>query len=76
MIQKLLVALGIYAVSGLFMGCASSQDGQRRPSSYSRAGRSYKEPKAMNHQRSDTDAIFEGCLRERTELYCRNRMGR
>ena len=48
----------------------------RRHYTYSRAGRTYREPKAMNHRRVDTDSLFEACLREWPELYCRNRMGR
>jgi|GEM_PF-2899296 len=48
----------------------------RRHYTYSRSGRTYREPKAMNHRRVDTDSLFEACLREWPELYCRNRMGR
>ena len=77
MFHKWIALFSIYAMSGLTVGCASSQDnGNRRPAGYSRAGRAYKEPRAMNGRRMDTDAIFEACLRERSELYCRNRMGR
>lgn len=64
---------------GLMMGCSSTQErgGQRQPAgAYSRAGREYREPRPMNHRRSDPDAIYNACVRERSEMYCRNRMGR
>lgn len=53
-------------------GCASSSD--RYPAS--RAGRGYQEPKVMNRHNVDTESLFQSCLREWPELYCRNRMGR
>lgn len=58
----------------VFAGCASSSD--RAPASSSRAGRSYQEPKMMNRNSVDTETLFQACLREWPELYCRNRMGR
>ena len=77
MFNKALMMIGAFLASGILCSCASSRgQGDRRPSSYSRAGRAYKEPRAMNSRRMDTDSIFQACIRERTELYCRNRMGR
>ena len=62
---------------GSSLGCASHQRGDRRnPASYSRAGRDYKEPRAMNHRRTDSDAMYSACTRERSVTYCRNRLGR
>ena len=62
-------------VGFVFAGCASSSD--RAPaSSSSRAGRAYQEPKIMNRNSVDTESLFQACLREWPELYCRNRMGR
>ena len=73
--KSVLYVLCLLFVSPL-IGC-SSNDKDRSPASYySRAGREYKEPRAMNHRRLDTDAMYNSCLRERSELYCRNRMGR
>lgn len=71
----------LYILSLIFvfpiMGCSSSNSrDDRSPASYSRAGREYREPRAMNHRRMDSDAIFSACMRERSELYCRNRIGR
>jgi hypothetical protein len=60
-------------VSFLFIvGCSSTSD--RYPAS--RAGRAYQEPKVMNRHNVDTESLFQACLREWPELYCRNRMGR
>ncbi len=56
------------------MGCASSND--RQPASYNRAGRPYEEPRAMNHRSTDTNSLYQACLRERPEVSCRNRLGR
>ena len=53
-------------------GCSSTED--RQPAS--RAGRPYQEPKIMNRHNVDTESLFQACLREWPELYCRNRMGR
>ncbi|MBY0316842.1 MAG: hypothetical protein K2Q26_15080 [Bdellovibrionales bacterium] len=57
----------------IFVGCSSSSS-QRSPAS--RAGRPYAEPKTMNRHSMDTESLFQACLREWPELYCRNRMGR
>ena len=65
--------ISILAFGFLGTGCASSD---RQPAGYSRSGRDYKEPRAMNHRRLDTNSLYEACLRERTELSCRNRLGR
>ena len=35
-------------------GCASNE---RSPAGYSRSGREYKEPRAMNHRRMDTNTL-------------------
>ena len=70
--MKYLISLATFAM--LFTGCASSND--RSPASYSRAGREYKEPRAMNHRSLDSNTLYQACLRERTETSCRNRMGR
>lgn len=73
--QKCLIILAAASMmTALSTGCASSND--RRPSSYSRSGRDYEEPKAMNHRRLDTNTLYNACLRERSELSCRNRLGR
>lgn len=66
--MKMLLLIFVF----LFMGCASSSD--RSPAS--RAGRGYQEPKTMNRHNVDTETLYQGCLREWPELYCRNRMGR
>lgn len=71
--------IGLIAAASLTMivlgtGCSSSND--RRPNGYSRSGREYKEPRAMNHRRLDTNTLYRACLRERPEVSCRNRMGR
>ena len=81
MIYRIQIALCSLLMSGVLGACSSTSergasDDHRRPSGYSRAGREYREPRPMNHRRVDTDALFEACLREWPELYCRNRMGR
>lgn len=58
--------------SVVFFGCSSSSE--RSPAS--RAGRPYQEPKVMNRHNVDTETLFQACIREWPELYCRNRMGR
>lgn len=68
--MKLLV---LFASLFLFTACSSTSD-DRYPAS--RAGRPYKEPRAMNHRSIDTESLFQACLREWPELYCRNRLGR
>jgi len=55
-------------------GCASSAE--RKPASYSRSGRPYKEPRAMNHRSLTTEQLYQACVRERPEASCRNRLGR
>lgn len=30
----------------------------------------------MNHRSLDTETLFQACLREWPEVYCRNRLGR
>ena len=74
--MKILILLSLGALAFCFLGtgCASSDD--RQPASYSRAGRPYKEPQAMNHRSLDTESLYQACLRERPETSCRNRMGR
>lgn len=67
------IFVSFFAFVLLGTGCASNE---RRPASYSRSGRDYKEPKAMNHRRLDTNSLYQACIRERTELSCRNRLGR
>lgn len=57
----------------LITSCSSSSS-QRAPAS--RAGRPYQEPKVMNRHNVDTETLYQACLREWPELYCRNRMGR
>ena len=74
MLKKLLVMTAGLGMLALSTGCASSND--RRPASYSRAGRTYKEPRAMNHRQTDTNTLYQNCLKERTEISCRNRLGR
>lgn len=66
--MKLTIATLLFVITG----CASSSD--RAPAS--RAGREYQEPKIMNRHSIDTESLFQACLREWPELYCRNRMGR
>lgn len=56
----------------ILVSCSSTND--RQPAS--RAGRSYQEPKVMNRHNVDTETLYQACLREWPELYCRNRMGR
>lgn len=68
-----LVSIAGWAFCLVSTGCASDN---RSPSSYSRSGREYKEPRAMNHRRTDSETLWQACLRERTEVSCRNRMGR
>ncbi len=71
---SILLSLGALAFCCFSTGCASSND--RQPASYSRSGRPYKEPKAMNHRSTDTESLYQACLRERPETSCRNRLGR
>ncbi len=71
---SILLSLGAMVFCVLGTGCASSSD--RQPASYSRSGRPYKEPKAMNHRTLDTETLYQACLRERPETSCRNRLGR
>lgn len=59
-------------LSVIFMGCSSSSE--RYPAS--RAGRPYQEPRPMNHRATDTESLYQACIKEWPELYCRNRMGR
>ena len=60
----------------LFTGFGCSSTDEREPASWNRAGREYKEPRAMNHRRLDTETLYQSCLKERPEVSCRNRMGR
>jgi hypothetical protein len=55
------------------VGCSSANE-SRQPAS--RAGRAYQEPKVMNNQNVDTESLYQACVKEWPELYCRNRMGR
>ncbi len=71
--QCLLLAAGL-GMGFMATGCASSND--RQPASYSRSGRPYKEPKAMNHRQTDSNTLYQACIRERPEVSCRNRLGR
>lgn len=74
--MKILISLSVMALALGFMttGCASS--GDRQPASYSRSGRPYKEPRAMNYRNLDTETLYQACVRERPEASCRNRLGR
>ena len=74
MTKSILLLTASIAMSFVGVGCASSND--RQPASYSRAGRTYKEPRAMNHRRTDSETLYQACLRERSEVSCRNRLGR
>ena len=70
--------MGLFLITSLSLfilgvGCASDD---RKPAGYSRSGREYQEPRAMNHRRLDTETLYRACLRERPEVSCRNRMGR
>ena len=71
---SILLSLGAMAFCFMGTGCASSSD--RKPTSTSRSGRPYKEPRAMNHRSLDTESLYQACLRERPEASCRNRLGR
>lgn len=64
----------LVSVATLFVGfgCASNNNN----GSYSRAGRPYQEPRAMNNRNLDSESLYQACLRERPEVSCRNRMGR
>lgn len=66
--MKYFLVFGLF----IFVGCSSSSE--RAPAS--RAGRAYQEPKIMNRHSMDTETLFQACLKEWPELYCRNRMGR
>lgn len=66
--------LVLIAVSMALLTACSSSSSQRQPAS--RAGRPYQEPKVMNRHNVDTESLFQACLKEWPELYCRNRMGR
>ena len=70
--NRSLLFLSAIAMCAMGTGCASSNN--RQPAS--RAGRPYKEPRAMNHRSNDTESLYQACLRERPETSCRNRMGR
>ena len=75
--MKFSLLLNLIASFGLcFIGVGCASDSDRRPASHSRAGRPYKEPRAMNHRQMDTDTLYQACLRERPETSCRNRLGR
>ena len=84
MVRSILLTVLSLMLCAPMVGCASSPSSDRnsgtyqnrQPAGYSRAGRQYREPRPMNHRRTDTDAIFNACMRERNETYCRNRMGR
>jgi hypothetical protein len=56
----------------LASGCATDD---RQPA-YSRSGRESQEPRAMNHRSLDSNTLYQACLRERSEVSCRNRLGR
>lgn len=64
----------IFTFCILATGCASNDS--RQPANYSRSGRPYKEPKAMNHRSLDSNSLYEACVKERPEVSCRNRLGR
>lgn len=66
--------LVLIAFSMALLSACSSSSSQRSPAS--RAGRPYQEPKVMNRHNVDTESLFQACLKEWPELYCRNRMGR
>lgn len=66
--------LVLIAVSMALLTACSSSSSQRQPAS--RAGRPYQEPKVMNRHNVDTESLFQACIKEWPELYCRNRMGR
>lgn len=66
--MKYFLLLGLF----IFAGCSSTSD--RAPAS--RSGRAYQDPKVMNRHNVDTESLYQGCLKEWPELYCRNRMGR
>lgn len=63
----------VFGLALFMVGCASNEG--RSPAS-SRSGRPYKEPRAMNHRSTDSETLYQACLRERPEVSCRNRMGR
>ena len=72
MMRKVFAGVLIISMVVVTVGCAS---GRRRPSS-NRSGHYSGEAKPMNHRRLDSDSLYEACLRERTEVSCRNRLGR
>lgn len=72
--MKYLVLLSAIAMTFGTLGCASSNE--REPNGYNRAGREYREPRAMNHRSLDSNSLYQACLRERSESSCRNRLGR
>lgn len=66
----------IFTMMMLFMlGCSS--DGGRNGDSnqYDRAGRPLREPKVMNNKRLDSETLYQSCIKEKPEVYCRNRLG-
>lgn len=66
--------LFICCVASLALIHCASTSSDRAPAS--RAGRPYQEPKVMNRHNTDTESLFQACLKEWPEIYCRNRMGR
>ncbi len=70
--MKFLKLLALTGLIGALGACASD----RQTASYSRAGRQYEEPRAMNHRSLDSNTLYRACLRERPETSCRNRLGR
>lgn len=71
-LMKLLIGLCLSA-SFLNLGCASNPD---RYPAYSRSGRQTREHRPMNYRRLDSDTLYQACLKERSEVACRNRLGR
>lgn len=66
--------LVLIVVSIALLTACSSSSSQRQPAS--RAGRPYQEPKVMNRHNVDTESLYQACVKEWPELYCRNRLGR
>lgn len=69
--MKLLIIPAIF-----FIVSCSSSDESSDSSGYDRAGRPIREPKVMNNKSLDTESIYQRCIKESPEIYCRNRMGR
>lgn len=67
-----LITMLIFATSA----CSSSPD--RAPSSAqtNRAGRPVQPAKVINRYPLDTNSLFNACIKERSDSYCRNRLGR